>query len=72
MSPSVQETIENYHASDDFAMLYCYIVIQIKLNVLVVALLLSDEFGEFATLATFVKFPIFATCKGCPLFLCLV
>ena len=38
MSPSVQETIENYHASDDFAMLYCYIVIQIKLNVLVVAL----------------------------------
>ena len=72
MSPSVQETIENYHASDDFAMLYCYIVIQIKLNVLVVALLLSDEFGEFATLTTFTKFPIFATCKGCPLFLCLV
>ena len=37
--------------------------------VICIALLLADEFGEFANLATFVKFAIFAACEKSPLVL---
>ena len=37
--------------------------------VICIASVLADKFGEFATLARFVKFAIFAACKGGPLVL---
>ena len=39
------------------------------MSCLCIALLLAEESGEFAALATFIKFAIFAACEGGPLVL---